>query len=208
MRNKIAIGLGAKIKEFRTAKELTLEKLAELSELSPRHISRIENGDSYPQGKSLEKILYALNSKPVDLYNFELVPEKQPSANFSESENSSDISELMEDCDFDILEYIENEIHRRTFIHKELNFTTSYNMIYRANKKNLFAINFFSDGTTKIIDPNENIEKMKLYKTIHEKLHKQRDNKKLLEFINQTLDFATAAGRTRPHARDGSGKFS
>ena len=59
--------LGQKIKTLRKAKGLSQEKFAEKAELSQQHISRIENGQTYPGVATLAKIAKVLNIPMDDL---------------------------------------------------------------------------------------------------------------------------------------------
>lgn len=63
--------LGARIKELRKGKGLTQQQLAEMIEIDPKHLSKIEVGNSYPSMYNLEKITKALNVKMQDLFKFE-----------------------------------------------------------------------------------------------------------------------------------------
>ena len=63
--------LGARIKELRKNKGLTQQQLAELIDIDPKHLSKIEVGNSYPSLYNLEKITNALNVKMQDLFKFE-----------------------------------------------------------------------------------------------------------------------------------------
>lgn len=63
--------LGARIKELRKGKGLTQQQLAEMIEIDPKHLSKIEVGNSYPSLYNLEKITNALNVKMQDLFKFE-----------------------------------------------------------------------------------------------------------------------------------------
>lgn len=59
---------GLKIKRMRKYKKLTQEQLAELIDISPRNLSAIEVGSSFPKAETLEKILIALNISLDDLF--------------------------------------------------------------------------------------------------------------------------------------------
>lgn len=63
--------LGARIKELRKGKGLTQQQLAELIDIDPKHLSKIEVGNSYPSLYNLEKITNVLNIKMQDLFKFE-----------------------------------------------------------------------------------------------------------------------------------------
>ena len=62
--------LGKKVRELRTAKGWTQEKLEEHSGLDRTYISDIERGVRNPSLKSLEKLAKALKIKVSDLTNF------------------------------------------------------------------------------------------------------------------------------------------
>lgn len=53
--------IGYKIRILRQNSKLTQEKLAEKTDLSQQHISRIENGTVEPKYKTIYKLAYALN---------------------------------------------------------------------------------------------------------------------------------------------------
>ena len=53
--------IGKKIREYRKRSNLTLEKFAELLELSPTHIGNIERGNKVPTLQTFIKIINILN---------------------------------------------------------------------------------------------------------------------------------------------------
>lgn len=57
--------LGHKIKALRKIKKLSQERLADKADLSQQHISRIENGLTFPSVSALNKIANVLNI-PID----------------------------------------------------------------------------------------------------------------------------------------------
>jgi transcriptional regulator with XRE-family HTH domain len=62
--------LGARIREFRKARGLTQEQLAEMIGVEPRHISRMEGGYHAPTIERLDKLSLALNVPIKDLFDF------------------------------------------------------------------------------------------------------------------------------------------
>lgn len=62
--------LGARIKELRKKRGLTQEKLSEIIEIDPKHLSRIEVGKSYPSFETLDKISNALQVELKDFFEF------------------------------------------------------------------------------------------------------------------------------------------
>ena len=62
--------LGIKIKIARLKKKVSVSQLCEISDISAKHISNIENGKlGAPSLKVYLKICYALNMNPTDLFS-------------------------------------------------------------------------------------------------------------------------------------------
>ncbi|HDH12893.1 MAG TPA: XRE family transcriptional regulator [Nitrospirae bacterium] len=62
--------IGIQIARIRKEHEITQEQLAELVDVAPETISRIERGTSIPSLKTLEKISAALHISLKDLFDF------------------------------------------------------------------------------------------------------------------------------------------
>ncbi len=62
---------GKRIKELRKAKGYTQEEIAELVNIEPPNISKIESGTHFPQPENLEKFAHSLNVSIKDLFDFE-----------------------------------------------------------------------------------------------------------------------------------------
>lgn len=58
------------IKEYRKKKKITQEKLAELLDISPRQLQRIENGSSETSLKTLKKLIKVLDISDEDIVEF------------------------------------------------------------------------------------------------------------------------------------------
>jgi len=58
------------IKEYRKKRKLTQEKLAELLDISPRQLQRIENGSSETSLKTLKKLIKVLDISDDDIVEF------------------------------------------------------------------------------------------------------------------------------------------
>lgn len=63
--------LGEQIKRLRKARGFTQEQLAEMIEIAPRNLSRIEVGESFVTAETLEKLLFALNITAEELFAYE-----------------------------------------------------------------------------------------------------------------------------------------
>lgn len=59
---------GRRIKELRKDKNLTQEKLAELVDIDTRNIIKIENGQTFPRLKTLEKFMEIFEISASDLF--------------------------------------------------------------------------------------------------------------------------------------------
>lgn len=62
--------LGRRIKEIRTKRKLTQEKLAEMIGVGERNLSKIECGNNFITAETLSKILKALNVEASELFDF------------------------------------------------------------------------------------------------------------------------------------------
>jgi transcriptional regulator with XRE-family HTH domain len=62
--------LGARIKELRKLRGLSQEKLAEMINIDPKHLSRIEVGRSFPSMDTLAAIAKSLKMELKDFFEF------------------------------------------------------------------------------------------------------------------------------------------
>ncbi len=58
------------IKEYRKKRKITQEKLAELLDISPRQLQRIESGSSETSLKTLKKLIKVLDISDEDIVEF------------------------------------------------------------------------------------------------------------------------------------------
>ena len=61
---------GKRLRELRTQKGLTQEKMAEQIEIQPENYSRIENGLSFPKPENLAKLSKVLGVELAELFQF------------------------------------------------------------------------------------------------------------------------------------------
>ena len=64
-----------KLQQLRRNHNLTQEQLAEMIEIAPRNLSRIEVGESFVTAETLEKLLFALNVTAEELFAYEHIRE-------------------------------------------------------------------------------------------------------------------------------------
>lgn len=83
--------IGQRIKEKRTEKGMTQEKLSELVNIGPSHMSHIENGSTVPSFEVFISILNALNCSADELLCREVRASKPLL--------SSWLSDIIADCD-------------------------------------------------------------------------------------------------------------
>lgn len=62
--------LGQRIKEIREGQNMKQVKLAEIIEMEPSNLSKLENGNQLPREENIEKIAKALNVEVKDLFDF------------------------------------------------------------------------------------------------------------------------------------------
>lgn len=63
--------LGAKVKQLRKMQGYTQEKFAELIDITPRNLNRIESGENFVTSETLDKILQTLDISADILFSFE-----------------------------------------------------------------------------------------------------------------------------------------
>ncbi len=74
---EISKKLGLKIKELRERNNLTQFKLAELINMEPSNLSKIERGIQMPKEETLEAIMVALNADLKELFEFDYFKTKE-----------------------------------------------------------------------------------------------------------------------------------
>lgn len=68
--SKIKVLLGKRIREFRKARGITQEQLAEMLGIGTANISYIENGKFAPSIENFEKLVNIFDVEPYELYKF------------------------------------------------------------------------------------------------------------------------------------------
>lgn len=72
--NHLQTKIGAKIRTFRTVLGYSIEELSHKAGMNPAHLGKIERGERNFTIGSLEKILYALDLTPIELFSEEETP--------------------------------------------------------------------------------------------------------------------------------------
>ncbi|MEI8129402.1 MAG: helix-turn-helix transcriptional regulator [bacterium] len=67
---KLSIKLGQRIKEIRERQNIKQVELAEMIEMEPSNLSKLENGNQLPKEENIERIARALNVDVKDLFEF------------------------------------------------------------------------------------------------------------------------------------------
>ncbi len=69
--------LGKRIKEIRESKNIKQVELANMIDIEPTNLSKIEKGVHLPKDETINKILNALNTDINDLFEFEHIKDKE-----------------------------------------------------------------------------------------------------------------------------------
>ena len=77
MMSSLKIKFGKRVRELRRSKKITQEQLAEIVNIEPPNISKIECGMHFPQPDKIEKIAIALGVDIKDLFDFEPLVKKE-----------------------------------------------------------------------------------------------------------------------------------
>ena len=68
---------GKRVREIRKSKGLTQEQIAELINIEPPNVSKMESGLHFPQPDKIEKLAKALDVNIQELFDFEHIQKKQ-----------------------------------------------------------------------------------------------------------------------------------
>ena len=66
----LSVLVGQRIREIRESKNIKQNKLAEMINIEPTNLSKIENGAHFPKDETLQKIANALECEKSELFNF------------------------------------------------------------------------------------------------------------------------------------------
>ena len=75
--NMLTKQVGKRIKELREARKIKQFELAEMIDVEPTNLSKIENGVYFPREDKLRKITKALNVEIKDLFDVEHIQAKE-----------------------------------------------------------------------------------------------------------------------------------
>ena len=73
----LSVLLGKRIKEIRESKNIKQVELANMIDIEPTNLSKIEKGVHLPKDETINKILNALNTDMDNLFKFEHIKEKE-----------------------------------------------------------------------------------------------------------------------------------
>jgi transcriptional regulator with XRE-family HTH domain len=73
----VKVLLGEKVKRLRKMRGYTQEKFAEMIDITPRNLNRIESGENFVSSDTLDKILSTLNVSADVLFSFEHLKEEK-----------------------------------------------------------------------------------------------------------------------------------
>lgn len=73
----VKILLGEKVKRLRKMRGYTQEKFAEMIDITPRNLNRIESGENFVSSDTLDKILSTLDVTAEILFSFEHLKDEQ-----------------------------------------------------------------------------------------------------------------------------------
>lgn len=83
--SSLKIKFGKRVRELRRSKGITQEQMAEIINIEPPNVSKMENGLHFPQPDKIEKIANALEVSVQDLFDFEHIKKKQELIKYIES---------------------------------------------------------------------------------------------------------------------------
>ena len=76
--NRLKSQFGRRVRSLRKLRDLTQEQLAEMAEMSPEYVGKIERGRSSPSFESIAQLAKALSVSPSILFDFSDLDERPP----------------------------------------------------------------------------------------------------------------------------------
>lgn len=190
---------GLRLKEIRKSKNYTQEVLAELLDLSPRQLIRIENGENFPSSETIGKISLILEVELSSLFDFSWNEDTMYFKNGNYNKPSlkviktgdlftiKPISPAKNQKYFNNNLFKDNEYETQIFNYCKEN-NNSAIVEFFENKKRTSIKKFYPDKTIEDIVSKEDIEINDLYNNIIFKLKKISNETEKLNFIKLAID--------------------
>lgn len=190
---------GLQLKELRKSKKYTQEILAEMIDLSPRQLIRIENGEHFPSVETLGKISLVLNISLSSLFNFNWNENtmyftndiyQKPSMKLTKKGNEFIIKIYNKN---EAETYMElNDLKPENYESKLLEFSKNRNkpitVEFFENKKRTSIKTFFPNLEIKEILSPVDITNSELYDYITSKLKKISTNSNKLNYVKTAIN--------------------
>jgi transcriptional regulator with XRE-family HTH domain len=104
---------GLNLKEIRKSKKYTQESFAEMIDLSPRQLIRIESGKNFPSAETLGKISLALNTSFQNLFNFNLYDDLEL---FKDTTSKEDLNNNLQSYIITKMKYFSSDKNKLDYI--------------------------------------------------------------------------------------------
>lgn len=198
MRN-LKEAFGQRLKEIRKSKNYTQETLAEMIDLSPRQLIRIENGQNFPSADTIGKLSLFLGVGLDNLFDFNWNEDmmyftsgiyNKPTITVVKNGENAFIKQYSESLDKDLISQIPiklEECEKQILdLCKQNNKTITVEFF--ENKKRIAIKTFYPDGRIEDILSREDIMKNELYNYILLKLKKISTDSNKLSYIKHAVD--------------------
>lgn len=190
---------GFRLKEIRKSKKYSQETLAELIDLSPRQLIRIENGENFPSTETIERIICALDIELDNLFDFR---GNKDAMYFNVKSKNQPIAKITKKDNKAIIKFKKNTLKADFKINSTLNINEYEKKLLELSKKTnlpivaeIFdnkerkAINIFHpDNRIEEIINDEDIERNELYNYIITKLKLISADKNKLNYLKTAID--------------------
>lgn len=190
---------GLRLKEIRKSKKYTQEVLAEMIDLSPRQLIRIENGENFPSVEVLGKISLVLNIGLDSLFDFQW---NEDIMYFNSGVYNKPVLKVVYKGEDVIIKQvsrlndeplqIKNPIDASAYEEQIFNFckraNKPINVEFFESKKRVSIKTFYPNGQIDVILSKEDILNNELYNYIIKKLKKISFDSNKLTFIKIALD--------------------
>lgn len=201
----LKLKFGKRLKEIRKAKGLTQEKLAELVNLAPRQLTRIETGENFPSEVTLAKFDDALQVDIICLFDFynriEVLKTGTDDVKYIKLTQHEDVYEvdasaIPKKSGTKYPKRINASDSETTALLWAKRHNTTINIEYPLAKDGEKFKSYHPDGRIENINPTDVKKKAELSEKIVKSVNDISDNEPALEFVKTAIDALTSKEAT------------
>jgi len=189
---------GARVKELRKMRGMTQEELAEMLDVNPRQLTRLESGENFASSETIAKLSRALNVELSVLFDFEWsenvtllstgtdgarivkLVQKDEKVKVMAPQNTIKEMDMPKQMDVAVTESVMINMAKKT--------KKPLTVEYFNDKTRKYVKTFYPDGHVEVNISEQNIHSEDIQIYVKEKLKKYSSDLEKLEFIKLAVD--------------------